>query len=247
MPQWISPVQYSAFENEQQGIDFCKDWGLLSQKASKQKTYRYKAQNIDAACEVIGYTDHVFAVIQMGEQLHTIHPSYLREMQNANFGKARVEEESDSGETESPAAEEAAVEQAEFNVEDKEDKKTTGKKETKDVEKAAEKPAKTAPIALPEGKVSFEATVSEFASVPNPFSDNEDEVVIFGEVSFHNENESVSLESAWSSLSNAFKKLELQVGDQLTFEAKVVAKKLSKHPVKYKINNAAKIAKKDPQ
>jgi hypothetical protein len=79
--------------------------------------------------------------------------------------------------------------------------------------------------------------------VPNPFSDTDDEVLIFEHASFTNGDETIVLDSAWSSFSNAFKKLEPQLGDKLTFEAKIVAKKLNKHPVKYKINNAAKIAK----
>jgi hypothetical protein len=216
MPQWVIPGQYTAFENEQQAMDFCKVWGLLPQNATKQKVYKYKGQNMDVTCEIIGFADLVYAVIQMGEQLHNIHPSYLREMQNANYGKGKPEE-GDSIDSESIVDEE--------NVEEK--------KETA--------------ITLQEGKVSVEATVSGFALVPNPFSKTDDEVVIFEQVSFLNENETIVLESAWSSYSIALKKLELQAGDNLTFEAKLVAKKLNKHPVKYKINNAAKITKKNPQ
>ena len=232
MSQWVKPEQYTAFTNEDEAMDFCKDWGLLPQKAAKQKEYRYKGQNMDVTCEIIGYADLVFAVIQVGEQLHNIHPSYLREMQTSQYGKGKPEED---GELLEPELEELALEE---NVEIKKPK-VAEKKE----KKPAEKPAKEAPLTLPEGKLSFDATVSQFASVPNPFSDTDDEVIIFEPASFSYENEVVVLESAWTSHGTGMKKLELEIGDKLTFEAKIVAKKLNKHPVKYKLNNAAKISK----
>jgi hypothetical protein len=254
MPNWINPEPYSTFDDEEQAIAFCKSWGLLPVKATKQKTYRYKGQGMDTTCEVIGYANLVFAVIQVGEHIHSIHPSYLREMQTANFGKGKLEEGSESidsvggvaPETEAEAdlaaiAMEEEVPDPPLGVELED---TVSKKTTKsEVNKEATKPQAAPTVELPEGKVSIEATVAEFAMVPNPFSDNDDEVVIFESVSFINADESVSLESAWSSYSNALKKVDLQVGDQITCEAKLVAKKLSKHPVKYKINNAAKITK----
>lgn len=236
MQQWVKPEQYTAFKNEDEAMDFCKDWGLLPQKAAKQKEYRYKGQNMDVACKIVGYADLVFAVIQIGEQLHNIHPSYLREMQTSQYGKGKPEEDNELLE---PELEELALEE---KVEIKQTKKPAEKKEKKPVEK----PAKEAPITLPEGKLSFDATVSQFASVPNPFSDTDDEVIIFEPASFSYENEVVVLESAWTSHGTGMKKLELQIGDKLIFEAKVVAKKLNKHPVKYKLNNAAKIIKLDP-
>jgi hypothetical protein len=236
MPHWVKPEQYTAFKNEDEAMDFCKDWGLLPQKATKQKEYRYKGQNMDVSCEIVGYADLVFAVIQIGDQLHNIHPSYLREMQTGQFGKGKPEED---GELLEPVLEELALEE---KVEIKKEKPTE-KKEKKPVEK----PAKEAPITLPEGKLNFDATISQFASVPNPFSDTDDEVIIFEPASFSYENEVVVLDSAWTSHGTGMKKLELEIGDRLTFEAKVVAKKLNKHPVKYKLNNAGKINKIDPE
>jgi hypothetical protein len=235
MPHWVKPEQYTAFKNEDEAMDFCKDWGLLPQKATKQKEYRYKGQNMDVSCEIVGYADLVFAVIQIGDQLHNIHPSYLREMQTGQFGKGKPEED---GELLEPELEELALD---AKVEIKKEKPT----EKKD-NKPAEKPAKESPLTLPEGKLNFDATISQFASVPNPFSDTDDEVIIFEPASFSHENEVVVLESAWTSHGTGMKKLELAIGDRLTFEAKVVAKKLNKHPVKYKLNNAGKIVKLDP-
>jgi hypothetical protein len=103
------------------------------------------------------------------------------------------------------------------------------------------KKSKKEKIELPEGKVSLTATVQEFTTVPNHFSDTDDEVIIYEAVSIT--DPAVELGTAWSSHSATIKKLELAVGDKITFEAKLVAKKLTKHPVPYKINNAAKIQK----
>jgi hypothetical protein len=247
MAQWVVPEHYTAFENEDEAISFCKDWGLLPQKAAKQKLYRYKGQNMDVPCEIVGYADLVFAVIQIGEQLHNIHPSYLREMQTGQYGKSKTDEVIDGEIVDSELVDTNLVEtdwtNNEVSTGVKKEASAEVKKTEKKEKKITEKPTKEAPITLPEGKVNIEAAVIEFASVPNPFSDKDDEVVIFDQVSFLSNNETVTLESAWSSHSNAFKKLELQIGDKLTFEAKLVPKKLNKQPVKYKINNAAKISK----
>jgi hypothetical protein len=240
MPQWVIPQEYTAFENEAQAVEFCKVWGLLPQKAAKPKTYRYKGQSMDVNCEIIGYADHVFAVIQIGDQLHNIHPSYLREMQTGQYGKGKPDDEGDA-DTIATETVEDELSAAEVNVVEKKEKAEVTKEKKK-----AEKPPKETPVTLPEGKVNFEAIVTEFASVPNPFSDTDDEVVIFEQASFTVGDETIVLESAWSSFNNAFKKIEPQLGDKLSFEAKIVAKKLNKHPVKYKINNAAKIAKVSP-
>jgi hypothetical protein len=249
MAQWVVPEHYTAFENEEEAISFCKDWGLLPQKATKQKLYRYKGQNMDVPCEIVGYADLVFAVIQIGEQLHNIHPSYLREMQSGQYGKSKPEDiEVLDGQVVESELVDTNLAETDWTYDEgsaaaKKAESVDVKKAEKKEKKTAEKPVKEAAITLPEGKVSVEATVIEFASVPNPFSETDDEVIIFEQVSFLANDETIPLESAWSSHSNAFKKLELQIGDKLAFEAKLVPKKLSKHPVKYKINNAAKISK----
>ncbi|MEF3306444.1 hypothetical protein PV407_25145, partial [Paenibacillus sp. GYB003] len=103
--------------------------------------------------------------------------------------------------------------------------------------------AKKAPkLELPEDKVKMTATVKEFTTVPNNFSDSDDEVIVYESVAVL-EPQQLDIGAAWSSNSATLKKLELEVGDRLTFEAKIVAKKLTKHPVPYKINNPSKLQK----
>ena len=109
----------------------------------------------------------------------------------------------------------------------------------------AEKPRKPAAskkkpaLQLPEDKLKITAVVKEFTTVPNHFSDNDDEVIIYDNVAI--EGHELAIDEVWSSHSATLKKLELKEGDPVSFEAKIVAKKLTQHPVKYKINNPSKM------
>ena len=70
------------------------------------------------------------------------------------------------------------------------------------------------------------ATVAEFTTVPNHFADTDDEVIIYSDVMLVDADTEVG--AAWSSHSATLKKLALEIGDKLTFEAKIAAKKLTK-------------------
>ncbi|MBO9608922.1 MAG: hypothetical protein J7639_23405 [Paenibacillaceae bacterium] len=101
--------------------------------------------------------------------------------------------------------------------------------------------SKKTKLQLPEDKVKMTATVQGFAMVPNHFTETDDEVVIYEAV--YIEDPETDVGAAWSSHSATLKKLELAVGDKLAFEAKIAAKKLTNHPVPYKINNPSKLQK----
>lgn len=234
----IEPNTYYAFENEAALIEKCKEWGLLSEKATKTKDFFYKGNGKNMACSIIGYVDNMSAVIQFdNKQLHCIHPSYLKEMQASTYGQRLsaaaekpVEPEVVVLETlqeEAPPIEVAKIKEAKVE----EPPKGKAKKEK------APKPQ------LPEEKVKMTATVKEFTTVPNHFSDTDDEVVIYEAVSILEPETEIG--TAWSSHSATIKKLELEIGDKITFEGKIVAKKLTKHPVPYKINNPGKIQKEE--
>ncbi|WP_248924608.1 hypothetical protein [Paenibacillus hamazuiensis] len=232
----IEPVTYNAFENEAEQIEKCREWGLLSEKASKTKTFFYKGSGVNLACSIVGYADKMTAVIEFDNgQKHCIHPSYLKEMQAANYGQrtavaaedgASEGEEAENAQEAAPPAKEAA-------------KKDEPKSETPPKEKA--KKEKTPKIELPEEKVKMTATVKEFTTVPNHFTETDDEVIIYEAVSITDPETDIG--SAWSSHSTTLKKFGLEIGDTITFEGKIVAKKLTKHPVPYKINNPAKLQK----
>ncbi|MDQ6420535.1 hypothetical protein RB620_13985 [Paenibacillus sp. LHD-117] len=244
----IQPRAYTAFDNETEQLDKCKEWGLLSDKAVKMKALFYKRNGMSLSCSVVGFADKATAVIRFdNDQLHCIHPSYLKEMQASNYGaKASAADtaEEAGADAAADAVEEPAVEAAAADTVPAADevaspdvalaapsveappKKSKGKKEK---------------LELPEGKVSMTATVQEFTTVPNNFSDTDDEVVIYEAVSIL--DPAMELGVAWSSHSATLKKLELAIGDTILFEAKLAAKKLTKHPVPYKINNPSKIQK----
>ncbi|NOU70211.1 hypothetical protein GC098_01950 [Paenibacillus sp. LMG 31458] len=239
----IQPASYNTFEDETEQLEQCKEWGLLSEKAAKTKAFFYKGNGLNLPCGIVGFVDKMTAVIEFdNKQLHCIHPSYLKEMQAANYSQ-RGAGSADSTEAEvleletlqedAPAIVEANVEASTEELE--------VKKVPKEPKKEKAKKEKAPKLQLPEEKVKMIATVKEFTTVPNNFSDTEDEVIIYEAVSMIEPE--MEIGEAWSSHSATLKKLELEVGDKLSFECKIVAKKLSKHPVPYKINNPAKMQK----
>ncbi|MNO23388.1 hypothetical protein D3C76_131900 [compost metagenome] len=266
----ISPVAVQDFESEDELIERCKEWNLLSSTATRVKTYLYKRQGLTLPCEIVGYVDPQTVVIQFGnKQQHCIHPAYLKEMQTAAFG-SRAGAVSDAAKTEDAqtSPEEAMAEDRDAGAVNS----GAGLEESGEAQaaesasavaaaagagaaeavaageptEASKKPAKSKKkpaIVLPDEKLQMTATVKEFTTVPNHFSDNDDEVIIYEGVTV--EGHDLALEEVWSSHSATLKKLELVVGDTVSFEAKVVAKKLTRHPVKYKINNPSKIKKVD--
>jgi hypothetical protein len=251
----IEPITYIAFENEAEHIEKCKEWGLLSDKASKTKAFFYKGNGMNLPCTIIGHVDKMTAVIAFdNEQKHCIHPSYLKEMQASNYGQKNVaaaEEPSSSELVEQAAIESSEVELVLDHSEleplpetaspAEEAKRQEPEPEPAAPPKGKAKKEKAPKLQLPEEKVKMSATVKDFTTVPNNFSDTEDEVVIYEAVSIA--DPATDIGEAWSSHSATLKKLELEIGDTIHFEGKIVAKKLTKHPIPYKINNPAKIQK----
>lgn len=251
----IEPKTYMSFESEAEQIEKCKEWGLLSEKAAKTKTFFYKGHGNHLACSIIGFVDKMTAVISFdNEQKHCIHPSYLKEMQASNYGQraAIASDETSVTESSESSSNDAAydtamnVEQesslnAALPIEDESPQTPAAKTPPKEKTKKEKQPK----LQLPEEKVKIAATVKEFTTVPNNFSDTEDEVVIYEAVVI--EDPAITVGDAWSSHSATLKKFELEIGDILHFEGKLVAKKLTKHPIPYKINNPAKIQKEKPE
>lgn len=258
----IEPHTFNAFDNEASQLEQCKEWNLLSEKASKTKAFFYKGNGLNLPCSIIGFVDNLTAVIEFdNRQKHCIHPSYLKEMQASSYGQkltAAVEESADPD----GVVLEAALEEASSSGEDKAVELTI-EESTKFAESKVEEPKievskadvskpevqpkvkakkeKAPKFQLPEEKVKLTATVKEFTTVPNHFAETDDEVVIYEAVSLV--DPPTELGTAWSSHSATLKKFELEVGDMIAFEGKIVAKKLTKHPVPYKINNPGRIQK----
>jgi len=254
----LSPAAFIAFESESEQIEKCKVWGLLSEKAVKTKAFYYKNSGMSLTCTIVGYIDDLTAVIQFenGAQ-HCIHPSYLKEMQASTYGvkTAAAAEDGGAAPAEADKPEAAVPEPAHTDAAKADEGAVADDADASDAKPAAapkaktkaapkEKAKKPAKLELPESKVKMKATVKEFTSVPNHFTEEDDEVIIYEAVSIEGDPP-IEIGTAWSSHSATLKKLELEVGDTLAFEGKIVAKKLTKHPVPYKINNPAKLQKVD--
>ncbi|KIL34391.1 hypothetical protein SD71_20430 [Cohnella kolymensis] len=239
----IEPSGYNAFDNEGEQIEKCKEWVLLSEKASKIKTFYYKRNNMSLPCSIIGYVDRMTAVIEFdNRQKHCIHPSYLKEMQASNFNqKLTTSAEESVSPEEIPLEQAASIDEIHAAPEPPVDAEAKADVPQAEQPKGKAKKEKAAKLQLPDEKVKMTATVKEFTTVPNNFSDNDDEVVIYENVSI--DEPQTDLGVAWSSHSATLKKMELEIGDKITFEAKIITKKLTRHPVPYKINNPSKIAK----
>ncbi|CAH0346409.1 hypothetical protein [Bacillus sp. CECT 9360] len=221
---------YLRFSDEDEYILKIKDWGLVSasSKAAKHE-FLYKRDNTTYTVTIKGYEsngDHETAVVSFSnEALHCVHPAYLKEMQSSSFGRESVldsPESSTNGEL--PESGEPA-------------------QESKGKETKSKKAAKTSKpkLELPSEKVSFEAVVKEFATKYNHFNESEDEILILENVKIIGDNP-LEVGEAWCGYSNTLKKHELEVGNAITFDAKIVDKKFNKE-IRYKINNPSKIAK----
>ncbi|KHL95589.1 hypothetical protein QW71_11555 [Paenibacillus sp. IHB B 3415] len=261
----VEPVSVLDFDSEDELIDRCKEWNLLPATATRVKTYQYKRNGLTLPVQIVGYVDSQTVVIQFeNKQQHCIHPAYLKEMQTAAFGQRTIApaeaakaEDSAEMQEETPPAENILEEQASqagpeaeaasgeiLSAPDSTDS-DSAKQETPVIpQKKAAASKKKAAVQLPEDKLAITARVKEFTTVPNHFSDNDDEVIIYEAVSV--EGHDLAIEEVWSSHSATLKKLELNTGDKVSFEAKIVSKKLTQHPVKYKVNNPSKMKKIDP-
>lgn len=267
----VEPLAVQEFESEDERIERCKEWNLLPGSATRVKTYLYKRQGLTLPCEIVGFVDNQTVVVQFeNKQQHCIHPAYLKEMQTGSFGQRAQAAADARSEDPAEAAGEAELlenQPVEGDPEvrgeaDAEGPGNAGAAEGDTAERAesgsaaegksaaettapAEKPRKPAAskkkpaLQLPEDKLKVTAVVKEFTTVPNHFSDNDDEVIIYDNVVI--EGHELAIDEVWSSHSATLKKLELKEGDPVSFEAKIVAKKLSQHPVKYKINNPSKM------
>lgn len=260
--QYIPPKSddYATFLDEAHFKEKLKEWGLPIAK----KEFWYKDRGFQALVTIKGYESYGITgeyntlVIEFEDgQLSLIHPAYLKEMQAGSFGKESLVPLEEKGADEDSDIKDVKAESA--DTESKPEASTTAKSELetpKVTKPKASKPKKEkAPkLVLPVDKVHFTATVKQFALTYNPFNEENDEVVVLENVEIAQE-QPLQLGLAWCSHSKTLKKFELAAGDQLEFDGKVAAKKLSKgkdvpdefvieEPVPYKINNPSKINKK---
>ncbi len=222
---------YIAFDSEEDYADKGRNWGLFGKAPKKQ--FWYKNATVQRVVTIRGYQEYNNLNILIVEfedgNLTSIHPSYLKEMQSGNFGKEQIIEDADSVEEASP----------QNSLQDEVQTEDPVKVEKPAPKKQKEKKEK---IELPVDKVKFTAKVKEFATKANPFSENDDEVILFEEVVILSDIPLV-IGDAWCGYSNTLKAIGLEVGNTLEFEGKIVDKKFNKEII-YKVNNPSKIVKK---
>lgn len=205
------------FANDEEYEEKTRLWGLNTAKTVK-KEFLYKEKDKQCKAKIIGYevhgTHHTLVIeLEEGKQLTCIHPAYLKEMQTANFGKVSL------------------IPEAEAEAEEV---------KAKPIKKEKKQAAPT--LALPEEKVSCTATVVAFETKYNAFTEEDDKIILYDHVSITSEPP-LEVGKAWSSYSKSLEKLEIAIGDNLSFDAKIVKKKFDKE-VLYKINNPSKLVKK---
>lgn len=250
LTQYIPPKGvYEQFEDETQYFEKVKEWGL---SAKKEFWYKDRYQHCLVAIkgyETFGETaEYNTLVVEFPDgNLMCIQPAYLKEMQSSGFGKELIEQSEESLTAKPEAA--TKTEKVQSSVPSVEEKAE------KPAKKAKEKKEKAAKLVLPEDKVHFTGKVKQFALSWNHFNEDNDEVVVFEDVRIE-QDEPIEVGLAWGSHSKTLKKLELELGQELEFDGKIVKKSLPKGKdvedeamlldvsVAYKINNPSKIVKK---
>ena len=245
--QYIPPKgEYITFLDDAHYEEKVREWGLSKSKDVKKefwyKTSDYKRIITIAGYEQYGVTGNTIVVQFKSGELSCIHPDYLKEMQSPSF-----EKKGRSAEVKPEQTEEAVELKIVKSVQ--EPSQTEPKAEAKKEKKA------TAPkIDLPLEKVHFTAKIKQFASSWNHFAEQNDTVIVFENVMIEGETE-IEIGLAWCSYSKTLEKQELSVGDELSFDGKIVKKTVPKGkdvedetmllevPVYFKINNPSKIKK----
>lgn len=255
--QYIPPNgEFVLFRDDEHYKQKLKEWGLSAAKEAK-KEFWYKEKDFQQLVTIKGYelygssTEFNTVVIEFNDgNLTCIHPAYLKEMQQSGFGKENMWQEGKEAHQADQVLKMAKSKTAKPISSELQKDLTAKKSEIKKPKKE-----KAAKIDLPPEKVHFSANVKQFALTYNPFTEENDEVVILENVQVHTEPP-ITLEYAWCSHSKTLKKWELAEGDSLEFDGKITAKKLAKGKevaeefnldvtVQYKINNPSKIVKHD--
>ncbi|USK52102.1 hypothetical protein LIT38_11930 [Bacillus sp. CMF12] len=253
---YFPPVgNFETFQDDAHYEEKVREWGLSTTREVK-KEFWYKEKTQQRLVTVKGYQaygesgDYYTIIIEFQDgNLSCIHPAYLKEMQSPSFGKALA---ADFADTSSAPFEKEAPKKASEKSEEVTKNPPENSNKTKPSAKKAKKEKEPA-LELPAEKVHFTAKVKQFALSWNHFNEDNDEVIVLEDVVIQ-EDEPIEVGLGWCSHSKTLKKFELQPGESLEFDGKIVKKKLPKgkdcdeefiveEPVLYKINNPSKIKK----
>ncbi|GLB61290.1 hypothetical protein NCCP133_34200 [Cytobacillus sp. NCCP-133] len=245
--------KYETFKDDAHYEKMVREWGL-STTIEVKKEFWYKEKTHQRLVTVKGYLAygqsgdfHTIVIEFQDGNLSCIHPAYLKEMQSPSFGKALTAHFSSSTSLISKQKQEGEKEKP--SADQKKSEETPEKKPSANKIKKEKQPA----LEIPTEKVHFTAKVKQFALSWNHFNEENDEVVVLEGVVIQQEAP-LEVRLAWCSHSKTLKKFELEPGESLEFDGKIVKKKLPKakdcdeefiieEPVSFKINNLSKIKK----
>lgn len=231
LTNYIPPKgDYYTFSNDEEYFDKGQEWKLFGKSAKTE--FLYKGKSYQRSVQLVGYQLHgakkefTSLVIEFQDgNLTCIHPAHLADMQKSTFGKETIGDESVKPKKKPSSTTKSKKDNA------------TNEPKKKPVSKPKEEQAKPQ-FELPSDKVHFTATVKEFAKKPNPFSDSDDDILLLEKVAITGD-EPKEIGNCWCGYSKTLQKLELQEGQSIEFDAKVVKKKHEDYL--YKINNPSKI------
>src|SRR5690606_23368326 len=239
--------EYETFVDEAHYEEKDREWGL-----SVKKEYWYKDRTHQRLVTIKGYEvygktqEHNTIVLEFEDgNLTCVHPAYLKEMQSPSFTKTAISDTSVTSAKKKETSPKVTTKKSETS----ESKPTSEKKQPEKKATTTRAPK----IELPTDKVHFTANVKQFALTWNHFNEDNDEVVVLENVVIQQE-EPLEIGLAWCSHSKTLKKLELEPGNSLEFDAKIVKNKLAKgkdveeeflieEPVHFKLNNPSKLKK----
>ncbi|MGG4154282.1 hypothetical protein [Peribacillus muralis] len=237
---YIAPKgEFISFVDDEDYISKGLEWKLFTARSVKRELL-YKSGSYQGKVKLAGYEqygnglDTVIVEFENG-MLSCINPSYLKEMQSANFGKELLS--GPVSDVTSISSETKTEKEASMTKPSKPLSEDHPKKEKTKSKKATAKPK----LDLPAEKVHFTAIIKEFTAKMNHFTGEEDEVILLSEVKVTTEPE-LAIGDAWCGYSKTLKKAELEEGDQIEFDGKVVDKKYNKE-IRYKVNNPSKLVK----
>jgi hypothetical protein len=238
-------MEFKSFEDDDDYATRGRSWGLFG-KAPK-KEFWHKSKSAQRLVTLKGYQPYgntnILIIAFEDGSLSSIHSSYLKEMQGGSFGKELTHDDKEDGSSSIGSSDDIKSEIVDIS-ENPDAAQLSEKAVKKSAPKKQKEPkAQKEKLELPVDKVKFTAKIKEFTTKPNPFSDNDDEILLLEEVVVLGEAPLV-IGDAWCGYSNTLKAIGFEVGELFTFEGKVVDKKFNKE-ILYKVNNPSKIVKSD--
>ncbi len=81
--------EWRTFESVEEELEKLREWKLISSKATEIKQFYYKGAHTGkiVECKVAGFVDDNEIILYINEELHSIHPDYLFDMQKKDFSK----------------------------------------------------------------------------------------------------------------------------------------------------------------